>query len=285
MGGSVSGNKSKSSSSGSSKQEVWGPQGDALQDLYGQAQGLFDQMGQYTGNLNSQAGQLAPYMQNIMGGAMGGYQDQLGGGSIGDTSDIRNMLMDSMRSQAGGSQMGKMYESILGGQGNTYIDPMVDAMKQSGMENLSRMQSGTGLDASAMGQGGSNRHAMQNAMQSRAMNSDMQNRESMMRGAAYDKDLQLKMDIAKQADAGIANTQQNLMGMLGGADRNQQAGMGYGQSMQNLGMGSMAPWMQAMQAPWSNMNQYANVIGRPTVLGSSQQSGSGSSKGGGASIG
>jgi hypothetical protein len=176
-----------------------------------------------------------------------------------------------------------MYQDIVGGEGNTYIDPMVDAMKQGGMENLNQMQAGTGLDAAAMGQGGSSRHAMQNAMLGKSANQDMMNKEAMMRGGAYDKDLNWKMEIAKQADQGIQNTQNNLMDMMSGADRSQQAGMQFGQGMQNLGMGSFAPWQQAQMAPWDPMNSYANIVGRPTVLSSSQGQQSGSSKGGGIS--
>ena len=165
-----------------------------------------------------------------MNGAIGGYNSQMGGGSFGDTTDIRNKLMGSMGQP---SQMGQMYNSIVGGEGNTYIDPMVDAMKRSSMENLDRMNSGTAMDAAAMGQGGSSRHAMQNAMQSRDMNSDMLDREMNMRGGAYDTDLNMKMDIASMADSNRQQEQDRMFNMMSGSDANQQAGMSFGQGMQN----------------------------------------------------
>lgn len=278
-GGGLSGNKSKSGSSFS--EDVWSPQGGALEDLYGSAADLFGSGGMFSGILNNLAGSLTPYMQNVMGSAQGGMDKLIGGGSVGDTSEIRNELMDSIRSTSGGSNMGRMYDSIVGGSGNTYIDPMVDAMKSGYQENLDRNLASGALDAAAMGQGGSSRHAMSDAMLKRDALQDMSNQEMMMRGGAYDKDLQMKMDIARQADQGIQQSQQNLLDMLGMADRSTSAGVGMGQGVQGLGMGAMAPWMQAMQAPWYGMNQYANIIGAPTVLGSG--SSNSSSKGAGAS--
>ena len=107
----------------------------------------------------------------------------------------------------------------------------------------------------------------------------MMDKETAMRGGAYDTDLAMKMDIARQADSGVQNSQQMLMNMLTGADSNIQAGMGMGQNMQNIGMGSMAPWMQAQNQAWSPMNNWAAILGNPTVLGQGSGNSSGSSKG------
>lgn len=283
MGGSISKNKSSSRAQNSSKESVWGPQGNALGNMYNQAANTFADNKGYQGIIDQQATDLDPYMQNVMNNANQGYENQMQGGSYGDTGEIRDRLMQSMDSMRGGSETGKMYNSIVGGEGNTYIDPMVDAMKRGAMDNNARMQSGTAMDAAAMGQGGSSRHAMQNAMTNQMSNRDMMDKESMMRGGAYDKDLAMKMDIANKADLGVQNTQDRYMNMLAGADANQRGAMDFGSQMQNLGMGSMAPAMQASQVPWDNMNQYANAIGGPTVLGESSGSSRGKSSGFGAS--
>lgn len=277
MGGSSS--KSESNSSANMNQDVWGGQGDALQNLYGNAENLFGQNGQYSDQLNNIAQSLGPAFQNIFGGAQQGMQDQLGGGAYGDSAEIRQQLMDSM---GGRSNMGSMYESIVGGPGNTYIDPMVDAMRQSGNQQLQTMESGTGLDAAALGQGGSSRHAMQNAMQNAQGAQDMNQQEMNMRGGAYDTDLAMKMGIAQQADSNRQADQNRMMDMLSGSNASQQYGMGAGQGVQNLGMGQMAPWMQAQNQGWGAMNNYANTIGAPTVLSSgSQNANSKASAGGG----
>jgi hypothetical protein len=190
--------------------------------------------------------------------------------------------MNSMAATSGGSQTGNMYNSIVGGEGNTYIDPMVDAMKRSGFENLDRMQSQSGMQAAAMGQGGSSRHAMQNAMLNRSAGNDMLDREMNMRSGAYDTDLNMKLDIARMADSNTQMNQDRMFNMLQGADSNVQSGMGFGGQMQNLGMGTMAPGMQQQNQQWGNMGNYANTIGAPTVLGSGSQRAL--SKGGGASL-
>lgn len=282
MGGSVGGNKSKSKSE--TGQDVWGPQGGALERLYGNAGDMMDNNNYGQGMLNSIAENLAPYMEKIMNSATGGMDDQLGGGSFGDTTDVRNQLMNNMRGTQGQSKMGDMYSSIVGGEGNTYIDPMVDAMKSGAMENNAMLHSGTAMDAASVGQGGSSRHAMQNAMTNRATNKDMMDKETMMRGGAYDTDLNMKMDIARMADTNSQLNNDRLFNMMTGSDSNKQYGMGYGSQAQNLGMGSMAPWMQNMNQGWNNMTNYSNIIGGPTVLGSGSQSGSSKGAGGGASM-
>ncbi len=274
MGGSVGKNKSDSSSDMS--QNIWGGQSGALRDLYKHAENLFDSNGLQA--LENSANNLTGFNQGIMDTANTGFQNQMGGGSFGDTSDVREKLMSSMGQP---SQMGQMYNSIVGGEGNTYADPMVNAMKQGAMENNAMLQSGTAMDAAAMGQGGSSRHAMQNAMTNRMTNQDMMNQETAIRGGAYDKDLAMKMDIASMADSNRQSEQDRMMSMMTGSDANQRAGMGYGSNMQNLGMGSMAPHMQVNNQQWGNLNNYANALGGPTVLTSGGQNGS--SKGGGAS--
>ena len=88
------------------------------------------------------------------------------------------------------------------------------------------------------------------------------------------------MNIAQMADTNKLNTQTLMSNMLN--SQNQTSMNAYqqgGQSMQNLGMGTMSPY----NVPWDQMNQYANVMGQPTVLGSGTQTSK--SSGGGKSGG
>jgi hypothetical protein len=276
MGGSSSKNKSSNDASNQFSEDVWGPQGEALQGLYDQASELYGGGGGFQEQIDKAAGGASDFMGNLQGNMKGGMDDMMGGGSFGDTADIRQKLLESMN---GNSQMGNMYNSIVGGEGNTYMDPMVDAMKQGAMENNQMMQSGNAQDAASMGQGGGSRHAMQNAMTNRSTNQDMMNQETMMRGGGYDKDLAMKMGIAQQADQGNQMNSDRLMQMLSGSDANKQFGMGQSGNMQNTGMAGMAPWMQAQQSQWNPMQNWASIIGGPQVLGSGSGSSGGSSKG------
>lgn len=263
-------------SSSEFSQDVWAPQGDALKDLWAQSGGMLGD-NRFNNQLWGIGQGLNNYNQGLMGGMQGGMENLVGGGSMGDTTELRNQLMDSMRrSDNSPSNTSRMYESIVGGSGNTYIDPMVDAMKKSGMENLDRMHAGTGLDAAAAGQGGSSRHAMQNAMQSKAMNQDLMDREQNLRGMGYDKDLSMKMDIAKMADSNQQANMDRQFDMLKQADTNVGSGMGFGQGAQDLGQGSMSPWQAAQESQWMPYMWQGNLLNAdPTVL----SSGSGDSSG------
>jgi hypothetical protein len=284
MGAEIGTSKSKSKSGSEFNQNIWSPQGDALQDMYSSASGLFANNNKYANQFEDMANQLSPYMQNIMGTADKGFQNQMGGGSIQGTDNIQKQLMDSIRQTTeGGSQTGKMYNSIVGGEGNSYIDPMIDAMRTGSQENLDRNIGQGELSATSAGQGGSSRHAMSDAMLTRGALQDMNQNEANMRGSAYDTDLNMKLDIANQADKGIQSSQQRLMDMLSQSDSNQKDAMGFGGVMQNLGIGSMAPMMQASQQPWDAFNQYAGALGGPTVLSSGNSNASSKSKSDGAS--
>ncbi len=69
--------------------------------------------------------------------------------------------------------------------------------------------------------------------------------------------------------------------MLGSQQQTQNQGIQGGQGMQNLGMGQFNPYM----APWQAMGQYANTIGRPTILSEGTMSGESSSKGASGGVG
>jgi hypothetical protein len=268
MGFSLGGNTS--SSKGSMNQNIWDPQGQGLKQMYDAANQTYQQGLPYQGQGYNMAPGAQEQMNKVFNLGMGGMENQLGGGAWGDTSDIREKLLGGM---GGRSNVGTMYESIVGGPGNTYIDPMVEAMKTGMMQNRDTMQSGNALEANAMGQGGSNRHAMQNAMLDKQINQDMTAAEMGMRGNAYDTDLNWKMDIARQADSNRQLEQDRMFDMIQGGNQSQQAGMNFGQQAQNLGMGQFAPWMMANQMPWMNMNSWANVMGDPTVLTEQQTKG------------
>lgn len=286
-GGGSSNAGNYSSQHSNANQSVWAPQGDALQGLYGAAQNMYQNQ-PYTSAIDSMMGGLSSQLGGIAGQAQGGYQNMLGGGSVGNTDDIRNQLMQSLTaSSSSPSNTSQMYQSIVGGAGNTYIDPMVAAMKTGAMDNLARLQAGTGLDAAAMGQAGGSRQAMQNAMLGSQANKDMMAQEAMMRGGAYDKDLAMKMNIAALADQNVAGSQDKMMSLLGMADQNVGAGMNFGSAMQGLGMGALAPFLQGQQASMNALNNYSDVIGGPTVLGSASGDGRsfGTSQGANASAG
>lgn len=268
MGGSIG--KSKSKAGNQFSNNVWGTQGDALGSLY---QTILGQLGQ--GSYQPQIGSAADNVQNqvndIVNSQTSATRDLSSGGVYGDTSDVRQKLLGSM---GGRSNMGSMYESIVGGSGNTYVDPLIDQMRKSSAQNVQTLQGGNALDAAAMGQSGSSRQAMQDAMFANQANKDLLSQEALMRTDAYDKDLAMKMSIAQQADTNRGAEQDRLLSMLQGAQSSKENVSNNTNLLQTLLSSGLSPWLQAQQGQWNPINNAANAIGAPTIIGS----GSGNSK-------
>ena len=268
MGGSIG--KSKSKSGNQFSNNVWGTQGDALGSLY---QTTLGQLGQdsYQQQIGSAAYNVQNQVNDIVNSQTSAYRDLSSGGVYGDTSDIRQKLLDSM---GGRSNMGSMYESIVGGSGNTYVDPLIDQMRKSSAQNVQTLQGGNALDAAAMGQSGSSRQAMQDAMFASQANQDLLNKEAELRYDTYDKDLAMKMGIAQQADYNHQAEQDRLLSMLQGAQSSKENVSNNTALLQTLLSSGLSPWLQAQQGQWNPINNAANAIGSPTIIGS----GAGNSK-------
>ena len=273
MGGSAG--KSKGSSNNSFSTNVWGPQGDALQNLY---QLAFDQYGKGNDYMSQITGQ-ADNISNAANGILDANKVLQSGGAYGDTAEIRQMLLDSM---GGRSNTGIMYESIVGGPGNTYVDPLIESMRVDSAQNVATLQGGNAMDAAAMGQSGSSRQAMQDAMFASQANQDLLNKQAELRYDTYDKDLAMKMGIAQQADYNHQAEQDRLLAMLQGGQSSMEKGTSPVLLTTLLNYG-MNPWLQAQQAVWNPMNNLSNIIGNAIMTSSG--SGSSKSKGGGISGG
>lgn len=268
MGGSLG--KSKSSSGNQFSNGVWGTQGNALGSLY---QSVLKQLGgnNLTDKITGAAGDLGNKINGIIDSSAGANKDLAAGGVYGDTADIRQKLLDSM---GGRSNMGSMYESIVGGKGNTYVDPLIDQMRKSSAQNVQTLQGGNAVDAAAMGQSGSSRQAMQDAMFANQANKDLLGTEAQLRSDSYDKDLSMKMGIAGMADSNKQSEQDRLLQMMQGAQGSKEGASTNTNLLSTLLQGGLSPWLQAQQAMWNPINNAANAIGAPTITGS----GSGSSK-------
>ena len=170
--------------------------------------------------------------------------------------------------------MGQMYNSIVGGPGNTYTDPLINSMRNDMLRTADRrIGTQNDLRAATLGQSGSARHGVQNALTDRYANMDFQNQANKIRQEGYNTDLALKMGIAQQADSNRLASAQQSMDYMNQLNQNQQGAFGFGNTLQNLGMGAFAPMMQAQQQPWNFLGQYANILGDPTVLDKASSSG------------
>jgi len=275
MGGSASLGKSKAkNSSGQSfEQNVYGPQSNALEQLYGQVGNLFNQtnlgmQNQIPGAVNN--------MQNIQNQAMPAWQQQMQGGAY-QGMDLQNQLMGSLnQSMNSPTATQEVNNMIMGGQGNNYADAMKNQYIQDANRAQGNMLSNLDARASAAGMSGGSRHGIATAQGMRDINQNLQSNMAQTGFNTFDQDLNRKLQIAGQADQGTLQRQQMMQQMLGGQQQAMAGGLQQGQGMQNLGMGTFAPYM----APWQAAGAYSNAIGAPTVLSQGAGSGSGSSKGG-----
>ena len=275
MGGSLGGSKSGSSSS--SSQNVMSQQIPFLQQLWGMSTGNVGQ-NDYINQIGNSA-QNSQDLLNSLFGSQSNLQNQLAsGGAYGDSQQYIDPLMNSMGQR---SNVGSMYESIVGGSGNTYVDPLIYQMRKDSATNLATLQNANSLDATAAGQSGSSRQAMQNAMLGAQANKDLMTQEAQLRQSNYDNDLAMKMGIAQQADSNRQAEQDRLLSMIQGSQDSMNNATNMGSLLQSIATGGMDNWLKAQQGSWNPLNNLANIIGNPTIL--SESSGSSNSKGFGTS--
>lgn len=280
MSGGASAGKGESSSNSRSKfnQNVWGPQSDALSQLYLNAGNLFS--GLNSSVLSSIPG-MADYAKNVASQAMPGWQSLMQGGAY-QNMDLADNLMGSLnRSMDTPSATQEINNMIMGGAGNNYADAMKQTLIRDATDAQNNMLANMDARAAASGMSGGSRHGIAIA---RGMNDINKNLQSNMANIGYntfDKDLDRKLQIASMADANTLSRQRMMQQMLGEQQGVQSNALANANAMQNLGMGSFASYM----LPWQMMSAYANTIGGPTVLSSGASSGSSNAKGGNASVG
>jgi hypothetical protein len=280
MSGSAGFQQSKQGSNNQSQmsQQVNGPQQNALSQMYGALPSIFAQ----NQNMSNNGQQFAQqYSQGVANAAMPAYQSQLNGG-VYQNLGIGNRLMSSLdQSLNSPSAMSQINGMIMGGNGNNYAD----AMKANyiGDANRARDNMMSTLDARATGSGmsGGARHGVATAQGNYDINSNLQHELARTGYETFDKDLDRKLNIASQADQGTLARQQLLSGMLGQQNAAVTGALQGGETMQNLGLGAMAP----ASAGWGNMQGWANAIGSPTVLSSGSSNGSSFGKNSGMSLG
>lgn len=273
-----SGSSGKNKSSWSFGQDIWEGQKQPLKDLYSQASQLYSQFDPEAMKQMSQFNQ--DYQTKIANEAMPSWQNQLSGGMTSPlVNQTQNSLANSLnRSLNSPSNTGRMYQSIVGGPGNTYIDPMVSAMKRGVMDNLNRQMPGLGEQAISAGQYGSSRHGIAEGLMRSDANRDMMQQEANMRAGAYDTDLNWKMQIAQLADQNIGASQDRAIDLINSQNQSAQNAINLGQLLSGYGQNSVDSSLANNDAQWQQLGNWGNIIGDPTVLSSGSGMSSSKSK-------
>lgn len=272
MGGSLGKSDSESESSSGFQQKVWPGQSSALGSLYNNVANLFN----YTTNgAKSLTPQAISSMNQMTGSAVPAWQQQLSGGLF-DGQRIQDRLMDSLgQSMNKPTETAGVYADIMGGEGNNYADALKSRFMNDAKNAYGNMMNTMDARAVGAGQSGSSRHGIVQAQGAKDINDALLNNMANVGYESFDKDLANKLSIAGMADQNTLARQQMLQQMLGNANQSQQYGLGAGSDMQNMSMTQFQPY----SIPWSYASNYANAIGRPTVLGSGNALGSSDSKG------
>ena len=272
MGISSGKSKNKGGNQNNLSQSVWAPQGNALGGMYGQA----GQVGDWsTGAMQG----LAPGMSEKIGGVADqmnpAFGQQLQGGAYAGM-DLQGMYQNAL---GGGGNEQFINEQIMGGAGNDFVDAMRGQMESDAYTNMMGGLRGLDARAAASGMSGGSRHGIAQGQTIQGAQDALANQQTQLGYNTFDKDLDRKMSIARNADAFDQAKLQNISGMLGQQQNAMQGGLNFGQNMQGAYMGGMSPYM----APWQAMNQYSGVLGNPTVLSNGMFTGnaSGNSKSGG----
>ena len=272
----ASGNKSKNISE--FNQDVWGPQGQALQGLYSQLGSLFNQTNQ---GMQSQIPGAVDHANNVASDATAGWNNQMQGGAYKDM-DLQNSLMRSLnQSQNSPSAMSEINAMTMGGSGNNYADAMRNQYMQDAESAQNQMLANTDARAAASGMSGGSRHGIAQAMGMEGINKNLQGNLARTGYETFDKDLDRKLAIAGQADQNNFGRQQMMQQMLGNQQGAMSNAVDNSSNVQNLGMGAFNPY----NAPWQSAGAYSNAVGGPTVLGSGASAASSKGGGGNASIG
>ena len=264
--------KSDSQSGNKFNQNIWGPQGDALQNMYGQLGGLFNQSNQ---GMQNQIPGAVNNMQSVFNQSQQPWQQQMQGGAFAGM-DLQGMYGDALN---GGGNEQFMNESIMGGAGNNYVDAMKNQMQQDSGSRLGQNLAMNDARNAGNQLSGSSRHGLAEQGIYDQSEQNLGRMQTELGYNTFDKDMDRKMDIARNADAFDMNKINSLSGALTQQQGAMANGLNQGGAMQGLGMGQFAPYM----APWQMSGQYSNALGRPTTLGSG--SGSSDSKGFGMSGG
>jgi hypothetical protein len=265
-------------------QQVYDPNNQALQGMYGDIGSLFEQA---NAGMQGRIPGAADNIQGVMNSSQQPWQNQMQGGAF-QGMDLQGNYQRALNQGGGNEQF--INESIMGGAGNNYADAMKGQLQQDSDQRLGQSLAMNDARASGYGQSGSSRHGLTESRLHDDSNRDLSRQQTNIGFNTFDKDLDRKLGIAQRADTYDMNRLQNTSEMLGGQQQAMQGGLNYGQNMQNLGMGQLAPYMQ----PWQMTDNLVNatgtaqapvVFGQGSSMGQASDFGSGSGGGSASSYG
>ena len=186
---------------------------------------------------------LAPTQDRELPGMIGTRQSnlvdqmRLSGGTNNPLLRQASLIQqDTNPNQASNQQ--RIYESIMGGSGNSYADALKNQMQTDALRTAGTTLNALDARAARAGMLGSSRQGIAQAGALQGINQNLQRGLTDIGYNTFDKDLAQKLDIARQADQAnvqryLGNQQYNL-GLVGAGNTAAQNAQQY-----NLGMGGL----------------------------------------------
>jgi hypothetical protein len=273
MGGSSGKSNSSSQNQSTFNQSIPQFQQNALTQMYQAAKSLFDSTSAKT---NSQVPGASSIVSGAANSALPALQSSMQGGAYKDLGTGDALMQSLAQSLNSPTNTQKIYGDMMGGNGNNYADAMKASYTADANNATNNMLRNLDARAAGAGMSGSSQHGIAEGLGLQGINNNLQKNLAQTGYDTFNQDLQNKLNIAGQADSNTLSRQQMLQQMLGSQQDTVNNAMNTSASqVQNLGMGTLAP----SSANWTNLGNWANSIGSPTVLSSGTSSGGGNSKG------
>jgi len=269
MSGSIGKSESSSDAQNTFNQDVWGPQGDALQDLYNVLGGVY---GSYLPTFNPAIDYGSSYGTDVLSSIMPYWNDTAQGGvydNIGIADTLMGSLNDSLNSP---SMTSELYAQIMGGEGNDYVDAMKQTLMNDAESTGDLLLRQLDARAAAAGMSGASTHGNLIAEGMEDINDSLLTNMTQLGYDTFDQDLDRKLEIASAADANTLARQDLLANMLGAQQATANTGLTLGGDLYGLGI-------DQYMLPWTTVGAYGDILGGPTILGSGSGISSGDSKG------
>lgn len=261
---------SSSNSKASSTQHIPRYQQKALTSLMRKAKKTMDSQ---TANVNAMIPQVQQQMAGVIGNQQSAFNNLNAGGAYKD-ADLNSTLNTIMGFQNTPSQSSGLYENIMGGKGNNYVDAMKNMFYKDAQRTRDLSEASLDARLSGTGMSGGARHGVAQALISRDIDKNLQDNMTKVGYDSFEKDLQNKLGIAQMADSNTLARQgmytNTANSALQGKNANMNAAAGMTPQMSQSVMSQFAPTMM----PWKNLENYSSSIGNPTILTNSMQSGS-----------
>lgn len=272
---SIGGSKNRSSSQAQFGENVWGPSGQAYQNW---ASGVpFDQLQRAGSVLEQHAPELYSQLSQYQQQASPAYQQQLGGGQVGQQARALSPALQASLEQSLSAPGYAQQVTTEGLGGNQYMPAYLQSVGDQYQRSFDRNVAPR-IDQGAVsaGQSGSSRHGIAEGLARSDLSKQIGDTQAGLISDNFYKDLDFRQRVASQADANRLALQQSLLGQQGRADQTQQQALtGVLPSLQGSTLGQLSPFAFAggYQLPY-----YQGFGGyfQPQVLRSGSQSGSGS---------